>query len=279
MSRKLSLLLILVLILTAILTGCQTSAQSNIQVVDADNTFVVLMEMNNYPEGYSDLPMDFKNSKDLESLFKSLSVPDENILMKLDEMEVEDVSETFDWIDERANENSFVFYYVGAHGTYLREGISWNDFVPTLWSNLKQTDKVMVVDSCNAGLLVSNFKEDTYSGITYGVVSDDELNWWGVEEENLPIIGSIWLHYFLDAINNPRPDIDLNKDKGISFMEAQAYSNINAQLYMSEYVFSIPEYLKGYENHGTYPTRKDAYPNAQFYNHLDHEIILTSYTD
>lgn len=277
MSRKLALLVILIFMSTAILSGCQTSAQNNTQVVNPDNTFVVLMEMNNYPEGYSELDNGFKNIKDLETLFKSLGVPEENILMKFDELKVEDVNETFDWINEKANEDSVIFYYVGAHGSYLSKGIMWNDFVPAQWSNLKQTDKIMLIDSCNAGLFVANFEEDPYSGITYGIVSDNELNWWADDTDDTPIIGSVWLYYFLDAINNPRTDIDLNSDNAISFMEAQEFSNINAQIYMSEYVFSVPEYLESYENHGFYSTKEGAYPNAQFYNHLDHEIIMTTY--
>lgn len=279
MQRKSSLLFILILMLTAILAACQTSAQIKTQLVNPDNIFIVLMEKNNYPDGYSELDNGFKNIKDLDALFKSLGVPDENILMKMDELEVEDVNDTFNWIDENASEDSLIFYYVGSHGSYLWNGIKWNDFVPTQWSNLKQTDKIMLIDSCNAGLFISDFEEDAHSGITYGIVSDNELNWWADATDDTPIIGSVWLYYFLDAINNPRTDIDINNDKYISFMEAQEFSNINAQIYMSEYVFSIPEYLEMYENSGTFPTRKEAYPNAQFYNHLDHEIILTSYDD
>ncbi len=269
---KKATLLITVLVL---FNSCQTLLHPQNKKLDPNNTFVVLLEKNNYPRGYSDLDVDFTNSRQMKELFLNIGVPEENFFILHDEIGEAQVHESFAWVKERASENSTVIYYIAAHGRYIRGFLRWNVIVPPRWAELPQENKVMIIDSCNAGEFITKFDEESSSGITYGVVSPDEINWWGEECENLPIIGSIWVHYFVEALDSPEADI--NNDKALSFSEAHQYTNTKVQNYMKEYVFSNTEYLSVYQNLGYNPMAKESYPNAEMNNHLNHDLILNTF--
>ena len=273
MKRK-PILLILVILMVGLITlsGCSKPVEIQGEVIDPDNTFVVLMEMNEFPEGYSDLPVDFINSNQLHEMFLSLNIKEENILVKQDELSLSDLMDSFEWIDQSTNEDSTVFFYVAAHGTYIRKDLAWNALVPKKWNALAPKNKILILDCCMAGEFIEPFLDEPSSGITYGVTSADELGWWGVEEEGLPIIGSIWVHYFVESVFNP--DADVNEDGNISFTEAANFSNPLIQEYMADEVFAVDEFLSGYQNAGFDPMIKDGYPNPVFSNQIDSEILM-----
>jgi hypothetical protein len=261
-------------LLTFTSTGCTEPTAIESKPIDKDNTFVVLMEMNDFPEGYSDLPVDFINSKQLITMFSDLGIPEENMLIKQDEMSLEDLTASFEWIEDTVPENATVFFYIAAHGTYVRNELIWNSFVPDKWNSLVQENKILVLDSCMAGEFIETFSDESTSGITYGVTSSDEFGWWGVEEEGLPIIGSIWVHYFVEGVMNPESDI--NSDGDITFTEAVEFASPLVQSYMAEEVFTVEEFLSSYQQSGFDPLMKVAYPTPVFNNHLDNEIILNT---
>ncbi len=257
----------------SVLSSCISLDNSN--VLRPKKTWVVLIEKNNYSSEYSELNNGFENINRLMELFGSLGVPDENILCVKDEVGEQEIKDTFEWLLENADEDAAVFYYIGAHGRFIHKRLRWNFMTPPQWNSLPQKNKVMIVDSCNAGIFVSPFKDEPLSGITYGIVSEDELNWWGDGIEGDPVHGSIWVDYFIEAFQNA--DADINNDDMLSFSEAHEYANRGVQAYTDEYIFSNEEYLNQYIALGHDPSEKPAYPNAVMNYHLEKELILGSF--
>lgn len=273
MYRKTALLLLILLIIsTFALSGCTEPAASQNASIDPNNTFIVLMEMNDFPDGYADLDVDFLNSEQLKTLFADLGVPEENMLIKQDEMSLKDLENSFAWLESTAPEDATVFFYIAAHGAYIRSKLAWHLVGPRAWNNLPQEQKILIIDSCNSGEFIRAFENEPNSGITYAVTSADETNWWGVEEEGLPIIGSIWVHYFIEGISNPKSDI--NSDGNISFIEAAGFAAPMVQTYMVEEVFEVKEFLESYQRSGYDPSKNMVYPTPVFNDHLDKDIIL-----
>lgn len=261
----------LTLLFFILLFSC-SSKSSTADSLSYRDTYIVLAEVNHYSGSYSDITIDYKNSNQLYEMFISLGVPEENFLILKDESVTKGLYNSFDWIDQNVPSDAALFFYAAAHGRFLRNSLHWNVFFPSKWNALPQKRKILIVDSCNAGEFVASFKEEPSSGLTYGVVSADEINWWGVEEEGLPIIGSIWVHYFLEAVHSQEADI--NSDNFISFTEAHFYSNLKSQEYMRNYVFENPDFLASYHQIGQDPLGKEGYPNAVMYNHLEDDLIL-----
>ena len=274
MYRKTALLLLIILIISTLtLSGCTEPTAAQSKSIDPNNTFIVLLEMNDFPDGYLDLPVDFINSEQLKTLFSDLGVPEENMLIKLDEMSSKDLADSFAWLELTAPENATVFFYIAAHGAYIRDALAWHWNGPKRWNSLPQEQKILIIDSCHSGEFISSFENEPNSGITYAIASADEVQWWGVEEEGLPIIGSIWVHYFIEGISNPESDINL--DGNISFLEAAGYAASMFQTYMVEEVFAVEEFLERFERLYGYDSSKNMpYPNPVFNDHLDKDIIL-----
>jgi hypothetical protein len=266
---------VLILGLLLFTVGCSGPEEVEGTIMDPANTYVVLMEMNHFPEGYADLEVDFINTNQLEQLFSTLGVPSENMLIKKDELTLKDMYEAFDWLAVNTSGDSSVFFYVAAHGSYIHNVLAWNTFIPKKWNALEQENKILVVDSCMSGKFVAPFANEEASGITYAIVSADELGWWGIEEEGLPIIGSIWTHYFTRAVLSP--EADFNGNQAISFTEAANYSASKVQEYMSEEVFAVDEFLELYQNSGKDPLLEDAFPNPVCNDHLDGAFILNTF--
>lgn len=268
-------LLITVITATLLLTSCTTVSKTvdeNYTMLEPTKTWVVLMEMNDFPEGFSDLPIDFVNTKQMKDMFIKLGVEEDNILVKKDDMSINSVKESIAWLNENSKESDMVFFYIATHGSWLRNKLAWNTLVLPKWKALEGRKKILLVDSCNAGEFILDQENDEASGISIGAVSADELGWWGVEEEGLPIIGSIWVKYFTEAVFSE--DADLDDNGMITINEALEYSTPQVQKYMKDEVFTVKEFLDGYHSVGYYPEKKEAYPNPVLYDHFEKELVL-----
>ena len=258
-----------------LLTGCTNDSDSRGHIFKPNNTYLILFEMNHYPEGYSELENSFINIKKIQESFTEIEIPQDHFFIQEDDLTEATLQVAFEWLEDTVPSDAKLIFYIGAHGSYLENEIKMNDNFPDKWDALEQSDKILIIDSCFSGHFIKPYEEDVKSGITYGIVSEDELNWWAEESDETGIVGSVWVHYFVEGLLSK--DVDYNGDKAISFTELHEYANTSAQSYMEEYVFSIPEYLDMYEGKGHYPRKKEAYPNAVMDNHLEYELILNTY--
>lgn len=260
-----------VLILSACTVASKTKGEQYTDLKPS-KTWVVLMEMNEFPEGFSDLPVDYINSKRMKDMFIKLGVEENHILVKQDDMSLEAVKDSISWLGENSQKDDVVFFYIATHGSWLRKKLSWNTLIAPKWKELDRSNKVLIVDSCSAGEFIKSFENDEASGISIAAASADEIGWWGTEDEGLPIIGSIWVKYFTEAVFEKEADSD--DDGMITIDEAFEYTTPQLQNYMKEEVFAVDEFLKTWHKIGQYPEKSHGYPNPVLYNHLPEKVVL-----
>ena len=267
---KKSLLLLLSASLI-VMTGCGEIDDDTVRI-KRNNTWVVIMEMGDYPDGYQDTITDFASAKRMQKMFMKMGVEDDHMRVVLNEMQSSDVQDSLKWLGENADKDDLVFFYVTAHGGWLEREVQWEKFVSPEWLELDVRDKVLMVDSCDAGRFIEDFAEVPEAGMAFSVTSADELSWKGLEEEGLPIIGSVWSHYFVETVFDETADA--NGDKMITMEEALSHTDLQVNEYMRNEVFAVEEFLKMYHDLGAYPLKSETYPNPLFYNYFEKDLVL-----
>ena len=234
----------------------------------SEDRWAALLEMNDFPEGYSDLPVDFTNSKRLQTALISLGWKEDHIYVVNGNLTAPVVLEAVEWLMNNSDTDDVSILYIFTHGTWMRNVLSWNVWFPNAWEQLDSSKKVLLIDTCSAEEFLEPIKHYSFPHISLGCCSADEVSWTGLEEEGLPIIGSVWNYYFADALCNSSADLDGNGL--VSIEEAFNFSTPLVQRYMNETVFAVPEFLESYHAVGIYPEEYDAYP---------HPVIDDCYSD
>lgn len=250
--------------------ACQ---QSDVSVVGSGTTYVLINEMNDFPDDeYGDLIVDYINTKQLKDVFLSLGVDNDKIIVNNDTITDDTIIGSIDSIAPNLKADDIVIMYVGTHGSWIRNELDWNEKIYEKWNSIETTQKLMIVDCCSAEEFTKVFKDVKESGVTLAVTSEDELGWWGLEEEGLPIIGSVWVKGFIDGVNSEATDT--NNDGYISITEAYEVANKASQDYMKNEVFVVPEFVEYWHSINQYPEKSEGYPNAVLHSNLDKEIMI-----
>jgi len=237
--------------------------------------WAVLLEMNEFPEGWSDLPVDFINSERLQTALLALGWQSDHISIIQDNLTVPVVQEVVEWLVNNTDYNDIALLYIFTHGMWMRNILEWNDWFPMEWEKLNMTKRILIVDTCFAEEFIEPIRNDPSPHISLACCSADEVSWAGLEDEGLPIIGSVWNHYFTDALCNSSADYD---DNGlVSIEEAFNFSTPLVQKYMNETVFAIPEFLQSYHDIGIYPENYDAYPNPVMDDKYPDQLVVREF--
>jgi hypothetical protein len=165
-----------------------------------------------------------------------------------------------DWLENVADENDVVLFYVTAHGKYLSDNIAWSDLVPTEWRQIGSLRRLLIVDACTAGEFTDSVNHDPKPHISIASVDKDELGWKGLEEEGLPIVGGVFTYYFAEAISST--NADSNGDGLISVREAAKYAEEEQNKYMHEVVFLVPQFVEDFHVIGYEPEKDPTYPDV-----------------
>ena len=221
--------------------------------------WAAILDMNNFPEGWSSLPMDFINSEMVSQVLVDLGWQSDHIYVKHDNLTLYCVEEAVEWLVNNADSNDIALFYISTHGGWMRREILWNDWFPSEWQKLDTSERILMIDTCSAGEFTEPVKYDPKPHISLGHCSAGEVAWAGVEEEGLPIIGGVWTYYFVNALCNSTADSDENGF--VSAEEAFDFSTSLVQRYMNETVFAVPQFLEMYHNISIYPEEYDAYPH------------------
>jgi hypothetical protein len=221
--------------------------------------WAVLLEMNEFPEGWSDLPVEFINSERMQTALFGLGWQSDHVYIVQDNLTISIVQEAVEWLVNNTDSDDIALLYIFTHGMWMRNVLLWNDWFPVEWEKLNTSKKILMVDTCSAEEFIDPITDDLSPHISLACCSADEVSWAGVEEEGLPIIGSVWNYYFTNALCNS--SADLNSNGFISIEEAFNFSTPLVQQYMNETVFTVPEFLEMYHEIGIYPENYDAYPH------------------
>ena len=223
------------------------------------DAWAVLLEMNEFPEGWSDLPVDFINCERMQAALSSLGWQSDHMRVVHDNLTISVVQEAVEWLTNNTDDDDVIMFYIFTHGTWMRNVLLWNDWFPAEWKNLNTSRKVLMIDTCAAEEFIELARNDPLPHVSLACCASDEVSWAGIEEEGLPIIGSVWNHYFTNALCNSSADLDGNGF--VSIEEAYGFSSPHVQRYMNETVFAVREFLQSYHEIGIYPEHYDAYPH------------------
>jgi hypothetical protein len=232
----------------------------------------VLLEMNDFPEGWSDLPVGFINSQRMQTALFSLGWENDSIYPVKGNLSMQVVQEAVEWLTNSTDSDDIALLYIFTHGMWMRNVLHWNDWFPLEWEKLNTSKKILVVDTCLGEEFIDPIRDDQSPHISLACCSADEVSWAGLEEEGLPIIGSVWNYYFTNALCNASADLDVNGF--VSVEEAFNFSTPLVQRYMNETVFAVPEFLESYHDIGIYPEDYDAYPHPLMDNGYPDQLVI-----
>jgi hypothetical protein len=233
----------------------------NIQSVSAQDDsevgWAVIMEMLEYPEGWSDIPTEHADSEKWNDTLHALGWDSDHIRILHEEITFGGIVDEFEWLEENADENDAVVFFVFAHGTWMRNVIGDGIDIGAAWEDISSRKKLMAFSTCHAGEFVTGISGDD-SQVRIGSVQHDELAWAGIPEENLPIIGDVFNHFFTSALLNETADT--NEDGDISVEEAFDLASPNTQEYIQDTVFpAFPDYAEICNNSAPQPVILDMY--------------------
>ena len=234
--------------------------------------WAVLLEMNEFPEGWSDLPVELINSQRMQTALFSFGWENDSIYTVNGNLSMQVVQEAVEWLTNNTDSDDIALLYIFTHGMWMRNVLHWNDWFPLEWEKLNTSKKILIIDTCHAEEFIDPIRNDPSPHISLACCSADEVSWAGLEEEALPIIGSVWNYYFTNALCNASADLDVNGF--VSVEEAFSFSTPLVQRYMNETVFAVPEFLESYHDIGIYPEDYDAYPHPLMDNGYPDQLVI-----
>lgn len=241
------------------LTGC-TPPSANQTGDSIVNHWAVLMEKDDYSDvGMTDLLVDYTS---LEQMTSSLIQQGwESEQMHIHEgFDSEVLLNELSWLQDQADADDVVFVYLAGHGRYFSEVLQWELIFPPAWSEIDAAQRILIVDSCEAGQFVRSAKDSRADYLGIAAVDIQEFGWCGLEEEGLPIIGFVFTHFFSSAFTETAADVD--EDGRVSIQEAARYAELQQRNYMHEVVFAVPEFADSYRNLGIDPDASPEFPHV-----------------
>jgi hypothetical protein len=263
-----------IVIILLLFAASGVSLVSDIQATSEDS-WAVLLEMNDFPEGWTDLPVDYINNERLQLALLNSGVPSNHVYIVNGSLTLDVVQEAVDWLKNESDGDDTVLVYIFTHGMWMSDVLLWNSWFPSEWGQLNVSKKILMVDTCFAEAFFEPIKADSAPHISLGSCTAEELSWAGLEEEGLPIIGSVWNYYFANALGNSSADSDENGR--ISVEEAFNFSTPLVQKYMNETVFTVPEFLQSYHDIGIYPEDYDAYPHPTMDDGFSGQLVIPEF--
>lgn len=262
MKKTIRFLLIISIFLTLLLSSCSTQNKPIQEPPSANPVeyYAVLAAKDDYSDvGMSDLLVDYIDLKRVRDALLALGWDLEQIHF-LKGFDQADLQVELDWLEKNTDQNDLVFFYVTAHGTYLRNNINWAGFFPVQWAQIPSQNRVLLVDSCTAAEFTNQINGDPNPHLSIAAVDSDEYGWKGLEEEGLPIVGGIFTFYFVEALADPNADD--NGDGVISVQEAAMAAESKQREYMHEVVFAVPEFVEMYHDIGVEPEKDETFPDV-----------------
>jgi len=281
MKKTIHPLFIITILITLLLSSCNTQNNpvqkplSDDPKLSPDNPveyYAVLAAKDDYSDvGMTDMLVEYIDLKRVQDSLIGLGWdPDQMHILKGFDQAALDAE--LDWLEENADQNDLVFFYITAHGTYLRQNINWAGFFPEQWAEITSHNRVLLVDSCSAAEFTNQINGDPNPHLSIAAVDADEYGWKGLEEEGLPIVGGVFTFYFAEALADP--NADNNGDGLVSVQEATTVAEEKQREYMHEVVFAVPEFLESYHSIGVEPEKDETFPDVIVDDAMGDDLFL-----
>jgi hypothetical protein len=105
--------------------------------------WAVLMEMNDFPGGYEDFPVDFVDIQRMQDMLLSHGWQKDHIMVKKDNITQKTVEEGIEYLNH-ADKNDIALFYIASHSGYIAHDLNWNSVFPPLWDQVNTTGTVPV---------------------------------------------------------------------------------------------------------------------------------------
>jgi hypothetical protein len=235
--------------------------------------WAVLAEKDDYSDvDMTDLPVGYIGIRQMRQALEHQGW-DSDQIRDVEEFDRKTLQDELDWLAENAGEDDPVLVYVAGHGRYLRDVLMWGEFFAADWANIPSRRRVLIIDSCQAADYAGAVSDDPRPYISVAAVGADEYGWSGLEEEELPIIGGVFTHYFAAAFGDPVADGD--GDGCVSVQEAALLAEEQQRTYMHEVVFAVPEFLEMYRHDGASPDEDPTFPDVVVEDAIGEPVCLT----
>ena len=267
------LLSILLTLALVCLASCVPGGSARAASDGVVNGWAILAEKDDYSDvEMTDLPVGYINITQLRQQLLDAGWQESHI-HELREFDREALQDDLGWLAENADQDDIVFLYVSAHGKYLREVVTWDEFFAADWEQIPSHRRLLVIDSCQAANYIGAVSGDPAPYLSIAAVAGDEYGWSGLEEEGLPIIGGVFTHYFAAAFDDPNADTD--SDGFVSVQEAARMAEGQQRTYMRDVVFAVPEFLEGYHKAGVHPDKDLGFPHVVIDDTIGEPLYLT----
>ncbi|TFG33551.1 hypothetical protein EU527_07755 [Candidatus Thorarchaeota archaeon] len=232
-SRSLIGLLLVFTMVVALLLIPSVSAFGTSQ--DTRDGWAAIMEINYYPEGWTDIPTNYNDTHRWVDTLTSLGWQESHILIVNEAFDLAQVVEAIQFLIDNTDENDIALLFIAAHGMWLNNTIAQNDTFVHKWEEIPSQNKLLCISSCLAGRFTELVADDPNPQIAISAVDADEYSWAGLVEEGLPIIGCVWNYFFTNALLNITADTDFNND--VSVEEAFDFAYPLTRAYYEDYVY------------------------------------------
>lgn len=235
--------------------------------------WAVLAEKDDYDDpDMPDLLVDYIDIVRVRQVLEKSGWSPENI-HDLREFDHKSLKAGLDWLEKNADENDIVFLYVSSHGSYLSDVVFWQVFFAEEWAQITSQRKLLMVDVCHAAKFTQAAANDPSPHLSIASVDRNELAWRGLEEEGLPIIGTVFTYYFTAAQNDLEADTDA--DGKVSVQEAARLAEGKQRSYFHDVIFVVPDFLEMYHVLGVFPEKDPTYPHVIMDDALGAPLFLT----
>jgi hypothetical protein len=230
------------------------------QVENPQEGWAAILEMNDFPDAYSDVPTNYSDTKKWISTLKALGWREDHMYILNGAQNRSNCEDGVDFLIKSADENDIVVFYILSHGGWLQYHVEMLDWFPSFWDRIPTQNKLAVVSACRSEKFIDPLKNGNNSYIGIASSKSTELSWAGIEEEGLPIIGEVMNHYFTAAFLNK--SADNNNDGDVSVEEAFDFSYTQIRDYYNDVIFpAFPIYAMNYNYTAPHPVMEDFYPD------------------
>jgi len=213
---------------------------------DTRDGWAAIMEINEYPEGWTDIPTDYNDTYRWVNTLTTLGWQESHILIVNEAFDLAQVVEAIQFLINNTDENDIALLFIAAHGVWLNNTIAQNDTFTEKWEEIPSQNKVLCISSCLAGRFTDLVADDPNPQISISAVNENEYSWAGLEEEGLPIIGCVWNYFFTNALLNITADTNSNGD--VSVEEAFDFAFPLTRAYYEDYVYPYSSEIKQLNN-------------------------------
>lgn len=215
--------------------------------------WAVLLETNDFPQGYTDLPVDFVDVDRMQHMLMYYGWQKDHLFVQKDGLTPEIVKEGVEYL-KNADENDVVLFYLASHGGYITRELQWYDVFPPKWDEIATDKRVLIIDSCFSESYLPD-SDRPYIGIAS--VSEKETAWAGIPDEGLPVVGFLFTYYFCESMTDVSVSVPVSVEEG--FLRT---------------VPKVQQYMKDV----VYPAFHQTYPPETFYNlYNPHPVIKDQY--